>query len=294
MEGERPEYFYKYMTGEVAALVLQNRTLRWSTPGLFNDPFDVQFDLHVDVDREKLRAITLQKMWDAWFGPSYTPHPDSKSGQFISANRHRTRKVSREEFDKWLHDLSDKSLDNLLAHIPERHADIRAAMGKTKTLCFSSVGDSLPMWAYYSQNHQGAVLRFKPIDDPSSVFRFARPMKYSVLMPQLFDEDSLSDISAGLKTTDSEDLVNRLVFTKAKAWEHEQEWRLFLGHGRDADAAVEYNRFDALELDAVILGCAMTEDCRTTLSDLVGSLYPKTKVFRAAKSEREFKLVLSE
>ena len=113
-------------------------------------------------------------------------------------------------------------------------------------------------------------------------------------MPRLFNEDALSDISAGLKTTDSEDMVNRLVFTKAKAWEHEQEWRLFLGHGRDAEATVEDNRFDASELDAVILGCAMPEHWRIALSALAGLRYPETKVLRAVKSEREFKLVLSE
>src|SRR5258708_2756964 len=51
MEG--PKYLYKYVTSSVAHLVLQNRTLRWSTASFLNDPFDIQFDLHVDVDREK-------------------------------------------------------------------------------------------------------------------------------------------------------------------------------------------------------------------------------------------------
>ena len=43
--------FYKYMTADVAKLVLQNNTLRWALQKLFNDPFDVQFDLRVEYDR---------------------------------------------------------------------------------------------------------------------------------------------------------------------------------------------------------------------------------------------------
>lgn len=49
--------FFKYMTAEVAALVLKNRTLRWSSPVLFNDPFDVPRELILDLDyQDILRA----------------------------------------------------------------------------------------------------------------------------------------------------------------------------------------------------------------------------------------------
>ena len=35
-------YFYKYMSAETALQILQTRTLMYSSPLLFNDPFDVQ------------------------------------------------------------------------------------------------------------------------------------------------------------------------------------------------------------------------------------------------------------
>jgi len=294
MEASRPIYFYKYMTSSVVPLVLQNRTLRWSTPGLLNDPFDMQFDLHVEVDREKLRALTLQKHWDAWYGPSYVPHPDSKMGKFISSNRARAQKLSREAFGEKFHHMSDNSLDNLIANLPNHHKEIRASIGTTKILCLSAVGDSLPMWSYYAENHRGAVLRFKRHSDVDSLYPLARAVTYTRQMPRLFDEETLSDIGAGLATTQSADLIERLVYTKANAWKHEQEWRLFLGQGRTPDEAVEYLPFFALELDAVILGCAMTDDCRMAVAELSRNLYPHTKVLRAAKSDRDFKLIILE
>src|SRR5258708_6563204 len=37
--------FFKYYTVESAKLTLENGSRKWSTPLLFNDPFDNQFDL---------------------------------------------------------------------------------------------------------------------------------------------------------------------------------------------------------------------------------------------------------
>jgi hypothetical protein len=292
MEGARPEYFYKYVSSNVAQLVLQNRTLQWSTPSRLNDPFDIQFDLYVEIDEEKLRQLTLQKLWDAWYGPSYTPYPTSKIGGLIIKLRPLAPKLSREAFNKRHHSMSDASLKSLLLHLPEQHKATREAMAKGKILCFSAVGDSLPMWSYYAENHQGAVLRFKPMDHVDSIHRLARPINYTQKMPLFFDEDVLSNIVTGIAITDSEDMLNRLVYTKAKAWDHEQEWRLFVGLGRAPDQPVEYLPFDAQELDAVILGCCMTEERQVFLSDLTKNLYPHVKVIQAIKSDREFKLII--
>src|SRR6266446_7525436 len=37
--------FFKYMPASTAKVVLENGTLRWSSPVLFNDPFDVPREL---------------------------------------------------------------------------------------------------------------------------------------------------------------------------------------------------------------------------------------------------------
>jgi hypothetical protein len=36
------EYFYKYIPSETALKILQSRTLKYSSPAIFNDPFDTQ------------------------------------------------------------------------------------------------------------------------------------------------------------------------------------------------------------------------------------------------------------
>jgi len=51
-------HFYKYTDINTARLILQNKTWRWSSPSLFNDPFDTQsilcFDCEEDLFRETL------------------------------------------------------------------------------------------------------------------------------------------------------------------------------------------------------------------------------------------------
>jgi hypothetical protein len=48
------ESFFKYMSAAMAAIVLQNRTLRWSSPVLFNAPFDVPWELFFGLSPEDI------------------------------------------------------------------------------------------------------------------------------------------------------------------------------------------------------------------------------------------------
>ena len=45
--------------------MLQNGTLRWvCIQSLFNDPFDTQFDLHTEYDRDKVAERAMQIILD--------------------------------------------------------------------------------------------------------------------------------------------------------------------------------------------------------------------------------------
>src|SRR3954467_3752612 len=50
-----PELVYKYMSSETALIVLDKLSLRWSSPLLFNDPFDGQWDPGWVMDTPKFR-----------------------------------------------------------------------------------------------------------------------------------------------------------------------------------------------------------------------------------------------
>jgi hypothetical protein len=75
-------FFFKYVNRTTGKIVLENRTLRWSTPGTLNDPYDMQFDLHMEVDHEVVKALVLQKLWDGFYGGQIVP-ADNRLGAII-------------------------------------------------------------------------------------------------------------------------------------------------------------------------------------------------------------------
>ena len=57
--------FIKYMSAQTATKVLQNSSLRWSSPLLFNDPFDVPRELSFGITADELHLAaerTLTKL----------------------------------------------------------------------------------------------------------------------------------------------------------------------------------------------------------------------------------------
>jgi hypothetical protein len=57
--------FFKYYTPNAAILTLENGSRKWSSPLLFNDPFDNQFDLDFLDPNEELAAQSLEKLFAA-------------------------------------------------------------------------------------------------------------------------------------------------------------------------------------------------------------------------------------
>jgi len=55
------DYFVKYMTSDTAKKVIDSLQVRWSSPLLFNDPFDTQFSLRFDFkDIEFEKALKAE------------------------------------------------------------------------------------------------------------------------------------------------------------------------------------------------------------------------------------------
>ena len=52
-------YLYKYSPIETAIKILKNGTFRYSSPIIFNDPFDIQTELHFSFKIEQLPELIL-------------------------------------------------------------------------------------------------------------------------------------------------------------------------------------------------------------------------------------------
>jgi hypothetical protein len=54
--------FFKYMSATTAVKILTSSAVRYSSPVLFNDPFDVQSGLHFDFDIDLLPDKILDRI----------------------------------------------------------------------------------------------------------------------------------------------------------------------------------------------------------------------------------------
>jgi hypothetical protein len=264
--------FFKYMPSEIARTVLSNRTLRWTRPGTFNDPFDVQFDLPIRADLDATRERYINAFWDKHF--SLFP----KSGE----RWENTAQALAKSFDE--------AVISAHAILPDTNRDLRKHMDREKIICFASTPFSLPMWAYYAEQHHGAVLCFQSIPDGDSPYWIAQPVEYRDELPGLYDGDEFYRAIIREHRLDQAEIVRRMVYTKARAWEHEREWRIRSGDGFHPDAIHEDLQFDPRELVAIFLGCRIRDADVSALLDLAKQ-YPDVEVYQMTKAPDRFDLI---
>jgi hypothetical protein len=284
-------YFYKYMSRGTGRIVLENRTLRWSTPGTLNDPYDMQFDLRVEIDREAVKASALQKLWERHYG-NQVPPAGNDLGVAINALRGIFPRLSRAEFDREFGEAIDETLVHMERTLPGLQEVTRSALTNSKILCLSEAPDIPLMWAHYAEQHQGIALRFKSAHGVDSPWPTALPVNYVVDMPLLLDSDFLSGFLSGQTMLHARPIMDRMIYTKSAEWAYEREWRISSGAGRNPDAIHEDLGFHPLELDAVILGCRMAGDDRAAFTELTQRLYPHAEILHAVRSERQFQLTI--
>jgi hypothetical protein len=283
--------FYKYVTRATGRIILETRSLRWSSPLLFNDPFDNQFDFLVGGDPQAATQLALSRLW-AIYSDTGMSQLDGPIWRLVRHLRSHSKPLSREQFDHVFGSSIATVATNGERYLPELTSSLRTSARKHKILCLSLTAESLLMWAYYAEGHRGLALRFHSVDDLDSPWSAGFPVNYSSKIPSLFETETLADALLGHVSIDHRATLLRFVSTKSSEWAHEKEWRLFSGTGRDENADYEDIRFDPLELDGIIFGANMAEDDRLAFASLAQERYPHAAMLQAKPRSREFALDL--
>jgi hypothetical protein len=195
-----PRNLYRYsgIGGErlkwLRELLVDNRMF-FPSPRQFNDPLDCRVE------------------------------PDFKA--FSLTVEHHWRRVARE-----IHDSDDSR---------QRKRDIRSRVQASRTPagraamaerifkgfetngvgCFAKSPTNTLMWAYYSEGHQGVAIRLNM--NPATALQH---MRYEFLPVEVMYRDAPPKVNFYTESTAK--LLATLLGTKAKAWQHEEEWRLVI------------------------------------------------------------------
>jgi hypothetical protein len=250
---------YKYLHPDRID-VLRNQCIRFSSPAVFNDPFEL---------KPHLAALATPEFAAAELQRSLPRILDEELAKFPTELRSL---LPAEELKAYLElqlPSIQKSLEGMTAQMMPLFQDTMARKLEELlgVLCLSESSRSLLMWAYYADSHRGFVVQF---DETSPFFdrrvsdkdelRHLRRVTYSSERPSLTLSE-LEDISVFL--------------VKSIEWEYEVEWRMImpladashvLGTGPEA---IHLYSFPASAVTSVILGCRMSEAKRSEIQSLL-------------------------
>jgi hypothetical protein len=184
------ECFYKYYNPRAAKLVLNNLTVKWSSPCLFNDPFDLQINLDFNFKMEELINPFLNEMTRIVFSDEEpignNEHPLFLMLMLTRRNRHKS---SPEKFREFMLSAAIDGAKNSQERIDKTQTWWKEYCNNLRVFCVSEVNDDLLMWAHYAQNHEGVVIKFKCLREYDRPLCAAVPVKYQKDLPVIAGKD---------------------------------------------------------------------------------------------------------
>lgn len=281
--------FYKYVTAEVAKIVLATRKLRWSSPLLFNDPFDVTQELRLNFDEAELNALLIEK-WASLL-PQEVPNITFEDPalnlklQLIRESSPEERRAVAEELRQEAEPVTPGQSESFAALKAMWTEEVR----RMRVLCLSELHDVTPMWLHYSDNYKGVVLEFLALDELDSAFLVARPVVYQDDPPAIATPEAWVDCLLGQGEASYMDLFTELEYVKTTAWSHEKEWRVVSRAGPGEAGMLSDIGFNVREIVGVYLGAECTENDRSDLTSLLAHGLEHVRVYQAVPDNKRAK-----
>ncbi len=295
LPGKRP--FFKYASSGTALTILKNRTLQYSSPGTFNDPFDVQSGLHFDFDPATLHRKVVSRISElARRDRGTLVNPDDAWGQVVLEARKQFPVIGFDP-DRWLASTAE-AFAEIVPEIAKTQRDYQqlwwgSMVPSARVFCVSEAHDDLLMWAHYAQNHTGLVFEFWSLPEDDNALSVAGAVEYVDSPPPFFSEAEWIDDLVGIKQLDHRLLSKRYFYLKSRHWSYEREWRVWYT-SEAAGVLHDYVPIRQSEFASIYLGCRADPEFAKSVVDLARSSFPRVRIFEASKRRDSYRLRFSE
>lgn len=186
---------YKYFRYSAFSLeMLITKKLWFSKPEAFNDPFDCHLNYDENIPNDKYEHCLR---WQLRREGRSESQIEADLKLLISPNGQ-----IHKEAKKVIDDISSSTL-NLIKNIG--------------VLCLSTKNDSVTMWAYYADNHQGFCIGFLMPKEVVPIEVSYVPEAPRVNFSNLFDSPEEGEY--------------KWIFSKHIDWKEEKEWRIVVPEG---------------------------------------------------------------
>jgi hypothetical protein len=276
------------------------RSVKFSRPFDFNDPFDIQMEELFGSNLEKFAPDLMEANFAFLCGViDYSKLPDDQYGLKIAILNRILRNMADAERADFKNELMATRFEELYnADHMEKLKEATLAEIQNEVLqgygvfCASERHDSLLMWAHYAAKHTGVVLRIVPDAAKDSMFLVCKQVTYSKERPLLY-RTAQDMVRRAFRMTGEEsgaDMLNSIVFTKSIEWEYERELRLAIPTLIKEGQSFEILKFGNNELTEVYFGCRISPSDRDEIAALAKALNPDVTLYQARTDKREYAL----
>lgn len=245
--------FYKYVTAEVAKIILVNQALRWSSPLLFDDPYDVTRELAADIKTSEIQEWLIDRIiYLIKNNVDLPPEINPKLRFLVETVRKSNREDVKEIVFKEMHDTKKEFIKESpgLNELREKWKEMAPTF---RILCFSARNNIVSMWNRYADNLKGVVLEFSCLKEYDSPWIIAEPVKYDS-RPSLLDKAGWGMIATLNQAAATKYIFHESCHTKTMDWAYQEEWRVVsFNRAGETGEYSDYN-FNPPELSAIYLG----------------------------------------
>ena len=286
--------FFKYLSPESAIASINGGTMRWSSPRLFNDPFDFPVSMDFAFAGEEIAEAITDELVKMAYGPE-EPIGDPNN-EFIRAsllNRRIKNRPSAAEFRAFMAKANSECIQRFEEGKVQRRKFLSEFRNQFAVFCVSAKKDDLLMWAHYAKDHTGCVLQFRCLPELDRPLCAARKVDYVEKYPLLGSLDEYVKHLTGQSEINYDHLFEIFAFTKSRHWVYEDEWRC-VSRLQDHRAGFDYEPFIPEEFEAVYIGHRASQEHRDSILNALREKYPNTSAYFSSVNIQDYSMVFHE
>jgi hypothetical protein len=292
------DYFYKYTNANTAKAILSSSSFRYSSPLIFNDPFDNQAGMQIEFNVEEFVDLFFDKFEELVLAEKEPTFEEfNKISEVIMLRRSEakvngfSKQNEKNQSGHFVKAIAENTVDTYHALIKCWKNDLK----RMRIFCVSEEYDNILMWSHYADFHKGVVIKLKVADnkEDDDPLWLAQPVKYVPKSLPLFTSAQVED-ALGVIKYNFNSLFEMFTYRKFDIWKYEKEWRLFTLE--DNESALGYNdyNFKFNKIDTIIFGCNSTESDINEIVTIVKSKNKDVHYLKAKKHKYEYKLLFEE